>query len=169
MGYIKEKIIYHDKISIEQSTSITKPKNKLAGYCIQDELEVYLFFVLNSSNAALIKRFTVNYNNTEHISNKHKDFGTRYMLSELGYCDVTRFELLTHDTVIAKKRDMHNGFVKIGRLDNSKWEEIQSIINSFEFRRDAKGGANIKTLSELVAGVNGKEQAKSLLKQFRIA
>lgn len=170
MGYIKSKIIYHDRLS--QSSTYpygVKPKNKLAGHCIQEDLGVYLFFVLSSSNAAFIKRFTVEYNSTDHISNKHIDFKTRYMASEVGYCDVTRFELMTHDVAIAKKADHRNGFVKVGILDNSKWKEIQNIIVSPEFIADSKGGQRTPhTLNDLIKGVNTKDIAQSLIVRLGI-
>ena len=170
MGYIKPKIIYHDKLS--QSSSYPygiKPKNKLAGHCIQEDLGVYLFFVLSSHDSGFIKRFTVEYNGTDHITNKHPDFKTRYMSSEVGYCDVTRYELVTHDFVIAKKVDARNGFVKVGILDNSKWKEIQDVIASHEFISDRKGGQRSPTvLSELIMGVNPKDTAQELLAQLSL-
>lgn len=170
MGYIKPKIIYHDRLS-QASTYpyLVKPKNKLAGHCIQDELGVYLFFVLSSSDAAFIKQFTVKYNNTDHISNKHPQLQTRYMLSETGYCDVTRFELMTHDVAIAKKKDINNGFIKLGVLDATKWQEIQSIVTSPVFIADRRGGQKTpQVLSDLIKGVNTRDTAQELLAQLSL-
>jgi len=170
MSYIKSKIIYHDKLSQASSYPyVIKAKNKLAGHCVQEELGVYLFFVLNSSDSALIKRFTVEFNNTEHIIGKHIDFKTKYMSKEVGYCDVTRYELMTHAEVISKKLDTRNKFVKVGTIENSKWKEIQDMVSSPEFRSDRRGGSkNPTVLSELILGVNNKETAQVLIFQLGI-
>ncbi|HEX6257943.1 MAG TPA: hypothetical protein VFZ48_00520 [Candidatus Saccharimonadales bacterium] len=90
------------------------------------------------------------------------------MMNENGYCDVTKFELVTHGAVIAKKSDPRNGFAKVGRLAKDKWIEIKTIIESPHFRADSKGASSDATLTELIKGVNDKGTAQVILSNLGI-
>lgn len=119
---INPKSLYLDKKSKELSTGKIKRKYKLAGNMILDE---YFFNFLTRQSSACIRRFT--------LCIEPKDWENETTESRLGgqnsYCDVSKFELINKNDLLAKIRDKGNGFPFIARLCEEKVNELQVLRN----------------------------------------
>jgi hypothetical protein len=122
LATIQSKNLYLDKKSKEITTSRVKGKYKLAGN-ILSELEQYFFNILTKNFSSCKSRLTIK------IEEKHWEEKAEgdYLSEEVGYCDVTKYELIGKDDLVKKMRQY--SFPYVARLCESKYRELQSIRN----------------------------------------
>lgn len=170
MKHIKAQSVYHDKTSQEKHYPYTvKPKNKIAGNKIHDELGVYVFLVLSSDNKDQSKsvEFAVKYDDSHLVYKKDG-----YMLERRAYCDPDNYELMTRDEILSKRQNPNNRFLKVARLCDEKWQEISEKVKSAEFRRKriTRWQDSPQNLSILVgAFVAPEEDIESILRSFGLS
>jgi hypothetical protein len=119
---IQLKNLYAEKESKEKFTGKEGRKYKLAGNSIP-ALEQYFFNVLTTMLTACKVRLT--------ITIERKDWEDRakgeYLLKDVGYCDITKYELIGKEELIKKIR--RNSFPYVARLCESKYRELQMMQN----------------------------------------
>lgn len=109
---------YKDKRSFEPSTGRVKTKYKLAGNIVAT-LGIYTFFVMTSQKQACESVVTLEIN--------ENDWEQRNGIRGTGYLDIKKIEALNREEVLSKKKDSQNGFRCIGRLCDTKYNELKSL------------------------------------------
>lgn len=124
LNRIKKQHVYLDRKSKEQFYPYKeKRKYKLAGNPLLDN---YFFHVLTTGKDACTGAFTIALNRSdwENMTPKSK-------MEDVGYCDVTNYELIQRAILLQKMKDKKNGFPTIARLSDLKYQDILDLCENY--------------------------------------
>lgn len=148
--------LYYDKKSKDPYLNKTKPKYKLAGNCL---LNNYFFHVLTTTKGACKKSCTVSLYLSDW-KNVVSEFESK--LSEVCYCDLTKFEMINRLNLLKKIKDNNNRFPYVCKLHNSKYKKLLKLEK--RMHKDPYISKEVKDIIE--AGMS--ETVDSLLSKLNL-
>lgn len=70
-------------------------------------------------------------------------------MEDVGYCDLTKFELIERNILIQKIKDKDNGFPTIAKMTDSKYQELLNLHKNLRMVKISK-----ETKEVMLAGIN---------------
>ena len=128
LSKITKRSAFYDTKSLEKLTSTIKPKYKLASNPI---LEKYFFHILTTNLEACKKKLTIKINQDDWEDKINGQY-----LQGHSYCDLTKYDLLDKDELLAKMRDKGNGFIYIAKLCSPKYDKLQKLQIKMKYHFD---------------------------------
>lgn len=111
--------LYCDKKSKESFTNIEKRKYKLAGNRL---LGHFFFHILTTTKDACKQSCTL----PLYLSD-WENVTPRFKLSDICYCDLTKFDRIERAILLQKMKDKNNGFPHVAKLTNSKYQKLIKV------------------------------------------
>lgn len=125
LSYYLPRNAFLDKKSKEDSTGIVKSKYKLL-FKRHKEWGVYVFFVLTTEKSACAKERTCSIypKDWEHREETH-------LGADCSYVDVQKAQVLSKTEVIEKASNPSIGFSYAGRILQTKFSELSSVLENY--------------------------------------
>ncbi len=113
--------LYYDKKSKDPYINRIKPKFKLAGNCI---LSDYFFHLPTTRKGACKQSCTIALylSDWENVASEFES-----QLRNACYCDLTKYEIVSHVGLVEKIKDRNNGFRYVSRLCDLKYKKLLKL------------------------------------------
>lgn len=129
---IKQKHAYLDRKSKERFTNEIKPKYKLTGNTLPS-LGEYFFLVLTKHSSSCKPYFTFTIKREDWENKKT----AKHLSEPFSYCDLRRhYEWLTEKELLAKIKDIENGFRYAAKLSDIKFLELKLLKDKINLSPD---------------------------------
>jgi hypothetical protein len=117
--------VHYDKKSLERTVrhrQILNPKYKLAGNTIKP-FALFIFFVLTTTKDACRRNLSICISQADWEEKVPNCLNEKY-----SYTDLTKSEVMEKYEILAKMKDRKNGFKRVAKLCEKKYEELQNLL-----------------------------------------